>query len=366
MKVLQIIQRPQLRGAEVFACQLSTELNKAGVVTDVAILFGNNNRALEFPLHFLLVGADESKRFHDFKGYKSLAAIIEKGNYDIIQANAGDTIKYAAISKLLHGWKQPLVFRNANKISDFMTSAPKRLLNGFFIKQTAFIASVSEECRKDFVKTFHYPPDRTATLTIGVNLKTPPPYEEIEKVGVSGSPVYLSVAGFVPEKNHAGLLRIFATLRKTQPGAQLILIGTGKLEAAMAQLAADMDISHAVHFLGRRQDVLQIMPCCDALLMPSLIEGLPGVILEAFLTELPVVAYQVGGIGEVIKDRETGLLVEKNDEAGFIKKALLITGSSDLKNNITRNARQLITDQFNNTAIAAGFIKVYERLCAAR
>jgi hypothetical protein len=60
--------------------------------------------------------ANEKKRWWDFKHYAKLANIIKKGQYDLVQANAGDTLKYASLSKKIFGWKAKLVFRNANKI----------------------------------------------------------------------------------------------------------------------------------------------------------------------------------------------------------------------------------------------------------
>ncbi|HMR44786.1 MAG TPA: glycosyltransferase, partial [Saprospiraceae bacterium] len=308
MKILQIIQRPQLRGVEIFTCQLSEELNRADVKTDVLFLFGNAESlgSLDgFNVPFIHLNANEKKRLYDFKAYKNLYRIIETGEYDVVQANAADTLKYAAFSKMLFGWKQPIVFRNASKMSDFIHSLLKKLLNQLLVNKTAFVASVSEECRKDFVKAFRYPPSKTQTITIGVNPQLPPAYDNLQNIGVVKKPVYLSVAGFVPEKNHAGLLNIFSRIKQDQPEAQLVLIGSGKLENEIKNLCKTMQLEDAVFFTGPRKDVLRIMPLCDALLIPSLIEGLPGVILESFLCKLPVVAYGVGGIGEVVKDGAT-------------------------------------------------------------
>ena len=129
MKILQIIQRSQLRGAEIFACQLSEALQNMGHQVDVLILFGKKSDVFHFPLSFFYLEANEEKRWLDFKGYKKLNQFIKKGNYDIVQANAGDTLKYATLSKKIFGWNNHLVFRNANKIGDFLNTIPKKLIN---------------------------------------------------------------------------------------------------------------------------------------------------------------------------------------------------------------------------------------------
>ena len=94
MKVLFIIQRSQLRGAENFACQLATELTSKGIAVDIVYLFRGNGLADCYPhVNLISLGANEHKRFWDFSAYKKLNDLIRKQGYDVIQANAGDTLK---------------------------------------------------------------------------------------------------------------------------------------------------------------------------------------------------------------------------------------------------------------------------------
>ena len=79
MKILQVIQRPQFRGAEIFACQLSVELIKLGHEVDVLFLFGANDQQLPYPLHFIPLHANIKRRFLDLKAYKKIKQIIKKG-----------------------------------------------------------------------------------------------------------------------------------------------------------------------------------------------------------------------------------------------------------------------------------------------
>src|SRR5262245_48822963 len=111
LKILQIIQKPQRRGAEIFACQLSVELIKRGHHVDVVYLFDMPVQ-LNFDLRFTPLHANAKRRFWDVKAYKKLNDIIVGNGYDIVQSNAGDTLKYAAISKALYHWRAKLIFRN--------------------------------------------------------------------------------------------------------------------------------------------------------------------------------------------------------------------------------------------------------------
>jgi glycosyltransferase involved in cell wall biosynthesis len=361
LKILQIIQRSQLRGAEIFACQLSAELQKQGHQVDVLVLFGKRTDIFKFELPFYYLEANEQKRWWDFKTYKKLSLFIKDGEYDIVQANAGDTLKYASLSKKIYRWKAKFVFRNANKISGFLTNRFKKNLNTWLMQEVDFVASVSEECTLDFKKTFPFIQNRIECLPIGVDFNNPKSYNSLNEIGISGDgPFVLHVGGFMPEKNHKGLIRIFASLIQEIPNAKLLLIGEGKLKTEIVALVSQMKLSQNVVFLGRRSDVQQIMSCCQVLVLPSLIEGLPGVILESFINKLPVVAYDVGGIKEVVVDKKTGWLVEVNEEKVFfnsLKNVLIIDNNS-----MINQAFELVNNSYRIDSIAKKFENAYAKL----
>src|SRR5687768_8044683 len=116
MKIFQLIQKPQLRGAEIFACQLSTELSNRGHECVVITLFQGASK-LPFAGRIIPLGLSKRTRFVDWRGWKKLADLVKKEEPDILQANAGDTLKYAIISKLIFRWKTKVVFRNASTVS---------------------------------------------------------------------------------------------------------------------------------------------------------------------------------------------------------------------------------------------------------
>ncbi|MFD1003009.1 glycosyltransferase [Ohtaekwangia kribbensis] len=362
MKILQLIQKPQLRGAEMFACQLSNHLLAMGHdVTVVCLLDGN----AQLPFKGKLVNLKRplSKRFFDVGGWKQLADYIKQNKPDIIQANAGDTLKFVVLSKLFFQWKTPIVYRNANKVSDFITSRPKLIFNKFLVKQLEHIISVSELCRLDFIKTYNVPSEKTTMVPIGIEAvavnKTLS--ADILPYFTSGK-VIVNVASLVPEKNHEALLRIATEVVKEYSDIKVLILGDGKLRESLQQKIMAMGLDNHVALLGYRADVLSILSNANVFTLPSRIEGLPGVILEAFYCEVPVVAYNVGGISEVVKNDETGWLVDKDDEQRFIvsvKDALL---NSDKTSKIRKNAHQFVTREFMNDSIAKKFAAAYTKV----
>ena len=367
MRILQVIQKKQLRGAEVFACQLSNQLQAMGhQVKMVALLDGD--ATMPFNGEVEVLGINHEARMTDIKGWRKLNDLVDGYQPDIVQANAGDTLKYAAFSRKLFGWKAKLVFRNANKMSAFLNARWKVIFNNWLMREVDFVASVSEECNVDFTKTFQWSKTRIATLPIGVNKPVEADSNPLSEKGLSDKyPVLLHVAGFVPEKNHKALIRIVDSVRQTYPGTLLVMIGEGKLKPAIEDLCCQKGMEENVWFAGTRSDVPAFMQHASALVMPSLIEGLPGVILEAFANKLPVVANNVGGIKEVLKHKQTGWLIDKDDEPSFASNVIDLLAINDAAlQTVLQNAYHLVSNAYQNDVIASKFETVYMKILAKK
>jgi glycosyltransferase involved in cell wall biosynthesis len=107
---------------------------------------------------------------------------------------------------------------------------------------------------------------------------------------------------------------------------------------------------------------MQFMKNADVLLLPSIIEGLPGVILEAFYCKTPVVAYDVGGISEVVINGKTGYLVPNGNEKAFVENVLKAIEKTSQNQQLVQNAWQLVMNEYLNTRIADKFLEVYKSL----
>lgn len=97
------------------------------------------------------------------------------------------------------------------------------------------------------------------------------------------------IGRFDKVKNHGFILEIFRELVEKRPDAQLLLIGEGKLREQTEKEAAQKGLQSKVHFLGVRRDVNELLQAADAMVFPSLFEGLPVTLVEAQCTGLPCV-----------------------------------------------------------------------------
>lgn len=363
MTILQLVQKPQLRGAEMFASQLSTHINNKGHRAIIVFVFPGS-APLPFTGEIRHLNGSARKRMWDVKAWRQLAQIIKEEKPDIVQANAGDTLKYAVFSKLLFKWKQPIVFRNASTISLYIKTIPARILNGFFFKYASKIVSVSKTSATDFAKLFPQFKERVTTVPIGIEEEGLKNGSETSPLKNTSRPVLVHVGGFTYEKNHARLIEIFERIQEKQPGASLHFVGSGPLQQQIEELVKQKGLGQQVQFYGFRNDAMQFMKHADVLLLPSIIEGLPGVILEAFYCKTPVVAYDVGGIGEVVINKKTGYLVPKGNEAVFVDNVLATLNKTPDNEQMVQNAWQLVTNEYLNASIAGKFLDVYKAVAS--
>jgi glycosyltransferase involved in cell wall biosynthesis len=118
------------------------------------------------------------------------------------------------------------------------------------------------------------------------------------------------VGNILPHKGLRRLIEAVARCRSVER-LHLVVLGDGPDEATCRQLATDRGVADRVAFLGRRatDETEELLAAADVLALPSTIEGLPYVLLEAMASRLPVVAGRVYGVPEVVEDGVTGLLV---------------------------------------------------------
>ena len=358
MKILQLIQKKQLRGAEVFAAQLSEHLVEQGhEVLIVALLDGKDQ--LPFTGNILSLNVALGKKMFDAKAWKKLSIIIADFKPDIIQANAGDTLKYAVFSKLLFRWKQPLVFRNASMVSHYVKSRFAKIFLQFLYRFTTQIVSVSHTTRKDLMEHFKIAADKITTVPVGIELKAIQPVTVFDKTKIN----IIHVGGFSFEKNHKGLLSIFKKIVEHKSNYQLWLLGEGVLKQETENLVMELHLSSQVNFLGYVNNPMDYIAAADVLVLPSIIEGLPGVITEAFYCKTPVVAYHVGGIADLIEDHKTGRIIKVGDEQSFVEAINQVTSFSDEeKNSLTTTAYEKVMEGFTNKQIALRFATLYKSL----
>jgi glycosyltransferase involved in cell wall biosynthesis len=134
----------------------------------------------------------------------------------------------------------------------------------------------------------------------------------------------------------------------------------GAYRERLAGLARDRGVSGRVHFLGYRADAGALLDQLDVLVLPSWIEGLPLVVLEAMAHAKPVVATPVGGTPELVADGETGVLVPPRDPAALADAIRSLAADPARARRLGAAGRERVEREFSEAAMTARVLEVYD------
>lgn len=150
----------------------------------------------------------------------------------------------------------------------------------------------------------------------------------------------LSVGELNENKNQKTILRAIASLK--DPAVHYLLCGKGDQLEKLQQQALALGISDHVHFLGYRNDVVDICRQADVFVMPSRREGLPVASLEAMYCGLPVIASNIRGLTDVVEDGKSGYLCAPDDDRAFAEAILRVKGNTALRRAMSTHNRKTV------------------------
>ncbi len=150
------------------------------------------------------------------------------------------------------------------------------------------------------------------------------------------------------------------------PDARLVLVGDGPERASLERLAEELGVAGRLTISGWVDDARSCLHGFDMFALPSAWEGMPLGIIEAMHAGLPVIASDVGSVGEVVADGETGYLVSSGDLDGIRERLLRLSVDADARARMGERGRRVARERFTDTAMAARYEAIYRRLRPVR
>lgn len=277
----------------------------------------------------------------EFWAYAEALMRFDLGRYDILHAQdifsarALRRVKPAAVPLLvtLHGslYHQ---WRVTGDIRHLTEDEQQYLL---WLEQQGALAGdrviVSSEWLRSEVMKQGADPERVAIIRYGLsgNRFAARSEEKPAKPATRTHPVIACPARLVPIKGHRGLLRAAQLVIDQRPNTQFWLIGDGPLRTDLEKEAETMGLSQSVRFLGDRDDVAGLLDQSDIMVLPSLLDNQPFVIIEAQMLGKPVVANQTGGIPEMVEEGVTGYIVNFSDPEQVVDKLIKLLDDEQLR-----------------------------------
>lgn len=355
-RVVHVVPQDISRGAQAYARALrETLMAPTGTRHEIMTIFAgppailNAERPLDVPSGWWRrIGFDPVALLR-------VRQTLRAARPTVVVAHGGEALKYTA-PVLPRGC--PLVY-NKIGMNTFGRGAPlrRRLYSGLVARADA-VCAVSEEAAAEAIAELRVPAERVRVLPNG---RDPDVFHPGPGAGAVGHrPRLVFVGHMSPEKRPELFVEVVATLRARGVSCDGVLIGGGAPPTGLAEAAA----MAGVELLGRRDDVADQLRAADVLLLTSTTEGMPGVVIEAGLSGLPVVATRVPGVGAVVEDGVTGYIVGIDDTDALVDATQRLVVDAELRTRMGEAALRRCLDQFTMAASAQRWDDLLEGLVA--
>ena len=173
--------------------------------------------------------------------------------------------------------------------------------------------------------------------------------------------VFGTVGRLAPTKGQSYLIKAFAEVKQGLPESVLLLAGAGRLEDTLKAEASRTGFGKSIHFLGRRTDIPQVLKALDVFVLPSVAEGFGLALAEAMAAGVPCIATQVGGIPEILPNREVGRLVPARDSSALATAMIHLanTPAGQLRQ-LAGNASDRVREFYSHEVVMERLVTLYE------
>ncbi len=351
---------PYTGGAEKYIYHLASNLD-AGVFERYAII--NNGTSLK-RLESWLVGS--GIEVHSL-GYDPPISFRNSGSlFRLLRSNPVDILHINLPGSYDAGYGLPAPVAKAAGVKKVIStehlpmypSFPKgRLLKGAANRWIDRVIAISNDNKRHLIDNHNIPPGKIDVVYNGI-----PRVETRRDRGEGGCGENCTVAVIGALQRRKGHFTIFEAMKRLPETIRLTVAGEGEMEPEYRAFVKESGLEGRVEFPGYVDDIGSVLSDVDILAVPSALEATPYVILEALSAGIPVVASDVFGIPELVKDGETGLLVEAGDSEGFASSISRLTSDGALYVRMSMMARIDFEERFTIERSVEQTEKIYQKV----
>jgi glycosyltransferase involved in cell wall biosynthesis len=175
------------------------------------------------------------------------------------------------------------------------------------------------------------------------------------------TPLIGIVARLVPIKAHEVFLLAATRIAKAVPEARFLVVGDGERRTELEDMASKLGLGQAVQFLGWRRDLARVYADLDVVVLTSRNEGSPVALIEALASARAVVATSVGGVTDVVIDRETGMTVRPGDAAAVAQAVIELLADEGLRTRLAEAGRRHVYPRYDSSRLVEDVRQLYLR-----
>jgi len=238
------------------------------------------------------------------------------------------------------------------------------------MRSADLVISVSEDTHRETLKR-GIPEQKSMALYSGIDLE---PFQNLPSRDEGRTALNLSDEVFVvgnvarlwPEKEQDKIVEAAGILAERYPCLKFLIVGDGPLEEALKNQIAQAGLQDSVLLPGFRKDLTHVLAALDVFVFPSSAEGTPLVIYAAMAMALPIVASPVSGVGEVLKDNSTALLIPPADAKSLADAVEKLMNEPERAAQLGKEAKQSVEANYSVELAVRQLEQIYQKLDASR
>ena len=371
VKILHVIYSLEIGGAEMdLAAKARVLVEKYGYRIAIVCLLRRGELAKEAERAGIRVIGPVMSGKSDIRVIPRLVRIMRSGKFDIVHTHMFASNFLGRVAAIVAG--VPIIVSTVQLIAA-REKWWEILLDRALQFKTAMMISSSEAVRRSFIKR-GIREDKIVTVYNGIDFSKFDSIDRVEardnirrELGLDdGTFLVGTVARLRRVKGVEYLIEAAKHVVERVPDARFLIVGDGPRKAELEYKVKQLDLSSRSIFAGTRGDVPAILSALDLFVLPSLSEALGIAVIEALLMRVPVVATNVGGVPEIVKSGETGLLVPPKDPIRLGEAIAYMHSNRDGAIAMARAGERRVREMFDIAHLARKQAELYEELLAKR
>ena len=354
IRVLHVLPDDRNRGAQVYAGRLRDSLRDDPTQEHLLVTLFNGPAGASCPDIELGQPSGALRRAGiDPLAVRALRRAIKRSGVDVVVAHGGEPLKYAVAA----GTAARVIYYKIGLATAELRQPGRVALYRRLARATTAAVAVSHTVKDQLCTTLGMPPARVSVIPNG---RDPDVYRPAEARGGEEPPLVLWIGQLEPGKRPGLFVDVVERLRGHDHPFRAAIVGDGHLRSSIASRAADL----GVDLLGTRSDVPDLLRSASLVVMTSApdTEGMPGVLVEAGLSGIPVVSTAAAGVRDVVEDGVTGYVIDNDDPGEIAQRAVDLLQDPALRADLGAAGRRRCEERFSLDTISTAWHDLVERV----
>ena len=368
MHITHFVETLHRGGLERVVLDLVATQREAGHDCHVICLFEPGSLAGELRAHGVSVDACGKRSGLDLRALRQARRRMREQHTDVLHTH-NSVAHYHAVAASL-GLPRRCIVNTRHGMGAGSKTARREMLYRWALFDTDAVVTVCEAARRDTQARGIVPARKSVVVRNGIRLDAfrvanRPAHDRLcGQLGLSTRTRLIGCVGRLNRaKDHASLLHAFQRVCQRDADCALVLVGEGECRNALTALAAELGIVDRVRLLGDRGDVVDLLQGLDLFVLSSVSEGYSIALLEACATALPIVATDVGGNAEIVRDGVNGRLVAARDSDALAAALSQMLEAPEHAASMGQAGHRWVLEHGSLQAMAAQYEAIYAAGC---